>query len=122
MGQISMWTHSQSDCGTRQNVNGEQLLASLVSPSHNAKPCKLWALFKEQFKQSLFTPEFFHLTPVMANAVASFLMHVQKNKKCLRILLDKKLFRCDISQQLLKSNYTSYSHEAFITLRRDLDI
>lgn len=38
------------------------------------------------------------------------------------MLLDKKLFRCDVPQQLLESNYTSYSHEAFITFRRDLDI
>jgi len=43
MGQIRMWTHGQSDCRTSQNVNGEQPLASLVSPSCSAKTCKVWS-------------------------------------------------------------------------------
>lgn len=55
------------------------------------------------FRQSLFTPEFFHLTPVTVATGASFLVHIHKSKKCLRILLDKKLLRCDVTQQLLKS-------------------
>lgn len=55
------------------------------------------------FRQSLFTPEFFHLTPVTVATEASFLVHIHKSKKCLRILLDKKLLRCEVTQQLLKS-------------------
>lgn len=56
------------------------------------------------FRQNLITPEFFHLTPVTVATGASFLVHIQKmKKKSLRMLLDKKLLRCDIAQQLLKS-------------------
>lgn len=55
------------------------------------------------FRQSLFTPEFFHLTPVTVATGASFLVHIHRSKKCLRILLDKKLLRCEVTQQLLKS-------------------